>query len=109
MSKEIALILSADAWAMTDEKSGEVLKGVSIWFLTEYRTQDNDSQVGYKPAKVGGTPEILAKLRTINLPAQCEMVYGAKPGAAGKATLVLNDITFVKTIDVFASKQTKTA
>lgn len=108
--KEVALILSADAWSMPDEKTGEVLSGVSIWFLTDYREQNHATQVGYKPAKVGGTHEILEKLRTMALPAQCEMTYGAKPGAAGKATLVLNDVTFVKAVDVFgfgvkASKQ----
>lgn len=103
MAKDIALVLSADAWSMPDEKTGEILSGVSIWFLTDYRAQDHATQVGYKPAKVGGTPEILEKLRTISLPAQCEMHYGAKPGAAGKATLILNDVTFVKSVDVFGT------
>lgn len=103
MAKDIALVLSADAWNMTDEKSGELLSGVSIWFLTDYRAQDHATQVGYKPAKVSGTPEILEKLRSISLPAQCEMHYSAKPGAGGKATLILADVTFVKSVDVFGT------
>jgi hypothetical protein len=106
MPKDIALVLSADAWNMVDEKTGEAMSGVSIWFLTEYRDQSHATQVGYKPAKVGGSPEILEKLRTLQLPAQCEMHYGAKPGAAGKATLILNDITYVKSVDVFGSAAT---
>lgn len=101
MSMDIALVLSADAWNMTDEKTGELLSGVSIWFLTNYRAQNHATQVGYKPAKVAGTPEILEKLRSISLPAQCKMHYSAKPGAGGKATLILSDVTFVKSVDVF--------
>lgn len=101
--KDLALVLSADAWNMTDEKTGEQMSGVSIWFLTDYRDQTHATQVGYKPAKVGGSPELLEKLRTMALPAQCEMVYGAKPGAGGKATLTLNDVVFVKSVDVFGN------
>lgn len=103
MSKEIGLVLSADAWDMQDEKTNKRISGVSVWFLTDYREPSDEvgSPVGFKPAKTSGTPELLEKLRSMQLPAQCEMHFGSKPGAAGKATLILNDVTFVKSVDVF--------
>lgn len=104
MSKEVALVLSGDAWDMEDEKTKARIKGVSIWFLTSYREQDAEGlgPVGYKPSKVSGTNELLEKMRSMSLPALCEMHYSSRPGAGGKATLVLSDVTFVKSIDVFA-------
>lgn len=104
-AKEIGLVLSADAWDMEDEKTKARVKGVSVWFLTEYRETSDEvgGPVGFKPSKTAGTPELLEKLRGMSLPAQCEMHYGSKPGAAGKATLILNDVTFVKSVDVFGT------
>ncbi len=105
MSKEVALVLSGDAWDMEDEKTKSRIKGVSIWFLTSYREQDPEGMgpVGYKPSKVSGTNELLEKMRSMALPALCEMHYSSRPGAGGKATLVLSDLTFVKSVDVFSA------
>lgn len=97
----LAIILSADPWAMPDEKTGEILKGVSVWFVNQYRESADSSHFGFKPVKIGGTPEILAKLKKHAGPILARMVYGARPGAAGKATLVLNDFEFVKAADMF--------
>lgn len=102
---EKALVLSGDSWSMTDEKTGQILEGISVWFLTPYRTQDNPGQAGYKPAKVGASADVFAKLRAIKLPAICEMVYGAKPGAAGKATLVLLDVLNPAPVDLFPTEK----
>lgn len=98
---EQALVLSADSWAMTDEKTGEMLKGVSVWFLNSYR-EDSVESIGWKPAKVGGTKEILEALRG-QLPAICEMHYGAKPGAQGKATLTLIGVKVVRQVNLFGN------
>lgn len=99
---EKALVLSGDAWAMTDDKTGEQMSGISVWFITPYREQgQNAGQAGYKPAKVSASQELFDKLRSIKLPAICEMVYGAKPGAQGKATLVLQDVLNPQPVDVF--------
>lgn len=105
MSKELALVLSGDAWDMEDEKTHERLSGVSVWFLTDYRESDSlgTGPVGFKPAKTGSTPALLEKLRSMNLPAVCEMHYGSRPGAGGKATLVLSDVTFVRAVDCFSA------
>lgn len=105
---ETALVLSSDVWAMADEKTGAPLSGVSVWFLTPYREQGKTAgQSGYKPAKIGASQELSDKLRSIKLPALCEMVYGAKPGALGKATLVLLDVLNPRPVDLFGSLDKK--
>ena len=99
---EQALILSADSWSMTDEKTGKPLNGVSVWFLNAYR-EDSPEAIGWKPAKVGTTPEVFNQLKAAQLPALCEMHYGAKPGAAGKATLTLVGLRLLRSVNLFAS------
>jgi hypothetical protein len=101
MSVEISVILSADAWSMPDEKTGEIRTGVSFWFLNEYRDQSDLKQIGYKPQKIGGTADLLTKLSKHTMPIQAELSFSSRPGAAGKATLVLSDFKFVASLDAF--------
>lgn len=99
---EKVLVLSADSWGMTDEKTGQMLAGVSVWYLNDYR-EDTDKSFGFKPTKIGCNDQVYAALRNHPLPAYFELSFGAKPGAGNKATLVLNDVKFVGAIDLFPS------
>ncbi|MNF51155.1 hypothetical protein D3C81_2052050 [compost metagenome] len=97
---ERALILSADAWEMADEKTGELRKGVSVWFINDYR-EDTHSAIGYKPTKVSAESALLDSLRRAQLPAMFEMHYGSRPGAQGKATLTLIKADHVGNVKLF--------
>ena len=68
---------------------------------------ESNSQCGRIPWIYNVPAELFEKLRAIKLPAVCEMVYGAKPGAAGKATLVLIDILNPKPVDLFGLDKVK--
>lgn len=99
---EKALVLSGDPWEMADERTGEMRKGVSIWFVNQYRDGEN----GQKPSKVSAVPEVLEGLRG-KMPAVCELEYGARPGAQGKATLTLISARVLRPVDLssfFAGK-----
>lgn len=96
---ERALITSADAWEMTDEKTGEIRRGVSIWFLNDYR-DDSAESFGFKPTKVSADRSLLEKLRG-QLPGIFDLEYGSRPGAQGKATLTLIGVELVKPVDLF--------
>lgn len=96
---EQVLILSADKWEMPDERTGEIRSGLSLWFLSDYR-EDSQESFGYKPAKVTAPLELLDKVRG-KLPGFFEMVYGSKPGAQGKAQLTLIDVKAVKGVTLF--------
>lgn len=92
---EKALVLSADPWEMTDEKTGEVRKGASIWYLNTYREGD----LGQKPTKVSVAPELMAQIKG-KLPAVCELEYGSRPGAQNKATLTVIGMRMHQTVDL---------
>ena len=101
---ERALITSADCWEMPDERTGEIRKGLSVWYLNEYR-EDTATAFGFKPTKVSADASLLEQVRG-KLPGVFEMEYGSRPGAQGKATLTLIGVRYVKGIDLFGQTGT---
>lgn len=100
------LILSADKWEMPDERTGELRRGVSIWFVNDYR-DDTALAIGMKPTKVGGDVAMFELLKNAKLPAVFDLDYGSKPGKDGKPTLVLTGVTHVADIDAFSAYSVK--
>lgn len=98
---ERALVLSVDKWEMVDERTGELRKGLSVWYVNEYR-DDTDDAFGYKPTKVSASPELLDMFRKAKLPSLCEMHYGSRPGAQGKATLTLINADLIGNLKLFS-------
>lgn len=98
-----ALVLSADKWELTDEKTGEIRRGLSVWYINDYR-EPTDKFAGFKPSKVTADFESFAALAAANLPAFCEMEYGSRTGAEGKATLVLVGIKPIKSVSLTEKK-----
>jgi hypothetical protein len=95
------LILSADKWEMTDERTGELRRGVSIWFVNDYR-EDTALAVGMKPTKVSGDISMFDQLKSAKLPAVFDLDYGSRPGKDGKPTLTLLGVTHIADIDAFS-------
>lgn len=91
---EKALVLSADPWEMTDKESGEVVKGVSFWYVNQYRDGEN----GQKPTKVSVSADVIDQVKG-KLPAVCELEFGSRPGAQNKATLTVVAAKVLKSID----------
>lgn len=91
---EKALVLSADQWNLTDEKTGEMRDGVSFWYVNHYRDGEN----GQKPTKVSVASELFDVVRG-KLPALCDLDFGSRPGAGGKATLTVTGCKVIKPID----------
>lgn len=92
---ERALVLSADTWEMADEKTGEIRKGCSLWYLNSYR----DGDMGQKPTKVSVALELLAQIKG-KLPGVFELEYGSRPGAQNKATLTVVGLRMLASIDL---------
>lgn len=95
---EKALVLSADAWEMADEKTGELRNGWSCWYVNDYR-EDTAKGFGFKPSKISLSNELAADLRKVKLPALCEMSYGSRPGQGGKATLTITGFKVLASVD----------
>lgn len=91
---EKALVLSADPWEMADKQTGQILKGVSFWYVNNYR----DGQNGQKPTKVSVSVELFDEVKG-KLPALCELEFGSRPGAQGKASLTVTAVKVLKGVD----------
>src|SRR5690606_8217796 len=98
---ERALILSCDSWEMPDEKTGEIRKGLSVWYVNDYRA-DTAGSYGFKPTKVSADSALIDHLRDAKLPALFDLDFGSHPGAQGKATLTLTGLTKVLAVNLFA-------
>lgn len=96
MVGEQVLVLSADPYDMVDEKTGGRIAGVSLWYVNKYREGDN----GLKPTKSGCSLELYEKMKG-QLPAMGQLVYGSKPGAGGKPTLVVVGVNITHKVDLF--------
>lgn len=91
---EKALVLSADPWSMTDKDTGQIVQGVSFWYVNQYRDGEN----GQKPTKVSVSAELFDMVKG-KLPALCELDFGSRPGAQGKATLTVVGAKVLKAVD----------
>lgn len=104
---EKALVLSADPWEMTDKDTGQIIKGVSFWYVNNYRDGEN----GQKPTKVSVSAELFDSVKG-KLPALCDLDFGSRPGAAGKATLTVTSVKILKAVDfsgLFGASSSKVA
>lgn len=101
---ERALILSADTWSMTDERTGKPMSGVSVWYVNDYREDSADS-FGYKPTKVAASQDILPLLKG-NIPGIFDINFGSRPGAQNKATLTLVSVQKVGNVELFSPAAT---
>lgn len=95
-----AIILSADRWEMADENTGEIRRGVSIWYVNDYRDNTGKAQ-GMKPTKISAPAEVFEKLID-KLPASASLQYDTRPGREGKAQLVVQDVVDLKPVKLFA-------
>lgn len=92
---ERALVLSADPWEMPDERTGEIRKGCSLWYLNSYREGD----MGQKPTKVSVDLALLSQVRG-KLPGVFELEYGSRPGAQNKAALTVIGMRQIASVDL---------
>jgi hypothetical protein len=103
---ERVLVLSADTWEMPDERTGEIRKGVSVWYVNSYR-EDDVKSVGFKPTKLAGTFEAFDQLRVGGVPSMYEVDFGTRPGKDNKASLTLIGAKHVGKVDLFARAAAK--
>lgn len=95
------LLLSADQYNVTNEATGEILRGITMFYLNDYR-EDTAQSLGYKPTKISAPMELWATLQKLEVPCIAELSFITRPGAMGKATAVVNGIEFVRAAPLFA-------
>lgn len=94
------LVLSADKWRMTDEKTGEIREGVSLHYLTDYR-EETDNSVGFKPMKVQASDAAFAAIKAGGAPGLYELQLKSRPGKDGVPTFQVVGAALVERLDLF--------
>ena len=95
------LVLSADKWSMTDENTGEVLSGITVFAVNKYR-DDTSSGKGLKPVKMNLPATMWNQLKDIELPALCDAEFAMIPIAGGKAGLSIVELNPIQSVDLFS-------
>lgn len=97
---ETVLIISADKWNMTDEKTGELRNGVTLQYVNDYR-EDTDTSVGFKPIKTSVSDAVFDVIKKSGAPAMYKLDTRSRPGKDGKPTLSVISAQFVKPVKIF--------
>lgn len=100
-----ALILSADLWKMTDEKTGEIREGATVFGCQQYR-EDSDQSIGYKPVKFSAPTSCFAEVKKHGI-GLYDLQLGIKPGKDGKPAVELQAVKFAKASNPFGAVATK--
>lgn len=97
---ETALILSADRWEMTDERTGEIRSGVSLYYVNEYR-EATDKVIGLKPTKTPATNEVFEAVRKGGAPGLYQLDFRTRPGKEAKPVLMASRADFIRKLELF--------
>lgn len=103
-----ALILSADHYSITDQKTGELNQLYQVWYSNDYRDA-SETELGFKPIKMLTTPEIFEQLKGHALPSLFDLDLRSRPGKANAAALTVVGITYVSTPEIFGQAVPPTA
>lgn len=103
------LVHFAAPWEMTDERTGQVNKGFSLQFITQY-TETREGAAGFRSTKTSiRDAAIFNKIAKAGVPCIANLVLEAKPGADGKLTAVVVDIVNPRPVNLFGVKPAATA
>ena len=100
---ETALVLSADRYEFADEKTGELRRGVTLQYITDYR-EDTATAVGFKPIKAPALSEVFDAVKKSGAPGLYRLTTKTRPGKEGKPALTVVKADLVKGLDIFDQK-----
>jgi len=90
---ETVLVLRADRYEFTSEKTGEIIKGANVYFISDTQVETPNA-VGDKPMKVAISDEVFNEIKHYGAPAIYDITTKTKPGKDGTATVVLTKAKF---------------
>lgn len=92
---ETVLILRAQKYEFTSEKTGEIIKGSNVYYINDYQVE-TENAVGDAPMKVASSDEVFDEIKKHKAPGVYEINTRTKPGKDGQATVVVTQAKFVK-------------
>lgn len=96
---ETVLILRAQKWELTDEKTGEVRKGTTVHYVSDYQVE-TATAIGDAPVKVSASPEVFDIIKKHKAPGMYEINTRTKPGKEGQATVQIVGVKHVREISM---------
>lgn len=99
MSSKMAVsLVGARRWSLTDEKTGELREGISLYIGRENDGSDGEridpDYLGLKVMKMSAPSSVYQRLalQKASFPLDCELVISLKLGAEGKAVIQVHDV-----------------
>lgn len=100
--KQKIILLFANSWNMTDEDTGEIREGMSLYYFVNWELcseQNRDGSFGSQPAKSSAPIEVLEKIRSA--PAVYEATFVLKTDRkTGKGVLNIEDLDFCYDVEI---------
>lgn len=92
---ETVLILRAQKYEFTSEKTGEIIKGCNLFYINDYQVE-TEHAVGDAPMKVAASDEVFREVKLHKAPGVYQINTRTKPGKDGQATVVVTQAKFVQ-------------
>ena len=92
---ETVLILRSDRYEFPSEKTGEIIKGTNVYFISDGQVETPNS-IGEKPMKVSTTDEVFSAIKQHGATGIYDITTRVKPGKDGTATVVLTKAKFIQ-------------
>lgn len=100
---ETVLILRAQKYEFTSDKTGEIIKGCNAIYINDTQVE-TESAVGDSPMKVQASEEVFKEIKKHKAPGIYQMDTRTKPGKDGTATVMMTQAKFVKAIVLAQSR-----
>lgn len=94
------LVLNAKTYSVTDEKTGQVNEGVSVWYLNPKSTT-NDGVIPLKLSIPKEQTSLSSKVLG-NCPGVFQFDFDIMPGRGNKAMMKLSDLEYISELDLTA-------
>jgi hypothetical protein len=98
---ENVLILRSVKFEFPNEKTGEIIKGCNVIYVSDYQ-EETASAIGEEPMKAKTSEEVFALIKKHKAPAIYSIDTRLKPGKDGKATVQVTSAKFVKAFSLAA-------
>lgn len=93
---ETCIILSARRYEFKDDKTGELVKGCSVDYVTG-DLANTETQRGAFPLTITAPPDVFGQLQAV--PGAYEMDFKQRPGRNGRPTLQLVGLRFKQSLE----------
>ena len=96
--EEKVMILSADAWSLVDENTGEVKSGTSCWYYagdTFSPVVNSEKSLGKKPLKASMPADFIEDLKNVGVPCVALAKYRLQ-NSQGRQILVVENFELTK-------------